>query len=52
MRTSPMAWVRLGEPTLLTFGGWRPTMAAVAGEAARLEFDVDVSGLWGSSGYK
>jgi hypothetical protein len=27
-------------------------MAAAAGEAARLELDVDVSGLWGSSGYK
>jgi hypothetical protein len=27
-------------------------MAAVAGEAARLELDVDDSGLWGSSGYK
>jgi hypothetical protein len=47
-----MAWVRLGEPTLLTLGGRRATMAAVAGEAARLELDVDVSGLRGSSGYK
>jgi hypothetical protein len=27
-------------------------MATVAGEAARLELDVDVSGLWGSLGYK
>jgi hypothetical protein len=27
-------------------------MAAVAGEAARLKLDVDVSGLRGSSGYK
>jgi hypothetical protein len=27
-------------------------MAAVAGEAARLELDVDVGGLQGSSGYK
>jgi hypothetical protein len=27
-------------------------MAAVAGEAARLELDVDVGGLRGSSGYK
>jgi hypothetical protein len=27
-------------------------MAAVVGEAARLELDVDVSGLRGSSGYK
>jgi hypothetical protein len=27
-------------------------MAAVAGEAARLKLDVDVGGLWGSSGYK
>jgi hypothetical protein len=27
-------------------------MAAVAGEAARLELDVDVDGLRGSSGYK
>jgi hypothetical protein len=27
-------------------------MAAVAGEVARLELDVDVGGLWGSSGYK
>jgi hypothetical protein len=30
-----MAWVRHGEPTLLTLGGRRATMAAVAGEAAR-----------------
>jgi hypothetical protein len=27
-------------------------MAADVGEAARLELDVDVGGLWGSSGYK
>jgi hypothetical protein len=27
-------------------------MAAVVSEAARLELDVDVGGLWGSSGYK
>jgi hypothetical protein len=27
-------------------------MAMVAGEAARLELDVDVGGLLGSSGYK
>jgi hypothetical protein len=27
-------------------------MAVVAGEAARLEIDVNVGGLWGSSGYK
>jgi hypothetical protein len=27
-------------------------MAVVAGEAARLKLNVDVSGLWGSSGYK
>jgi hypothetical protein len=27
-------------------------MAVVAGEAARLELDVDVGGHWGSSGYK
>jgi hypothetical protein len=27
-------------------------MAAVAGEAARLELDVDVGGLQGSSSYK
>jgi hypothetical protein len=27
-------------------------MATVAGEAAWLELDVDVGGLWGSSGYK
>jgi hypothetical protein len=27
-------------------------MAAVAGEVARLKLDVDVAGLWGSSGYK
>jgi hypothetical protein len=27
-------------------------MAVVAGEAARLELDVDVGGLQGSSGYK
>jgi hypothetical protein len=52
MRTSPTAWVRLGEPTLLTLGGWWATMAVVAGEAARLEIDVDVGGLRGSSGYK
>jgi hypothetical protein len=45
-----MAWVRLGEPTLLTLGGRWATMAAVAGEVAWL--DVDVDGLWGSSGYK
>jgi hypothetical protein len=25
---------------------------AVAGEAAQLKLDVDVGGLWGSSGYK
>jgi hypothetical protein len=47
-----MAWVRLGEPTLLTLGGRRETMVAVAGEVARLELDVDVGGLRGSSGYK
>jgi hypothetical protein len=47
-----MAWVRLGEPTLLTLGGRQATMAAVAGEVARLALDVDVSGLRGSSGYK
>jgi hypothetical protein len=52
MRTSPTTWVRLGEPTLLTLGGRRETMAVVAGEAARLELDVDVGGLRGSSGYK
>jgi hypothetical protein len=46
-----MAWVRLREPTLLTLGGRRATMA-VAGEAAQLKLDVDVGGLWGSSGYK
>jgi hypothetical protein len=51
-RASHTAWVRLGEPTLLTLGGWWATMAAVAGEAARLELDVDVGGLWGSSGHK
>jgi hypothetical protein len=33
-------------------GRRRTTMAAVAGEAARLELDVDVGGLRGSSGYK
>jgi hypothetical protein len=27
-------------------------MVAVAGKVARLELDVDVGGLWGSSGYK
>jgi hypothetical protein len=27
-------------------------MAVVAGEAARLELDIDVGGLRGSSGYK
>jgi hypothetical protein len=37
---------------LLTLGGQRATMAAVAGEAAQLELDVDVGGLQGSSGYK
>jgi hypothetical protein len=47
-----MAWVRLGEPNLLTLGGRRATMAAVAGEVAQLELDVDVGGLRGSSGYK
>jgi hypothetical protein len=51
-RTSPTAWVRIGEPTLLTLGGRRATMAAVAGEAAQLKLDVDVGGLRGSSGYK
>jgi hypothetical protein len=45
MRTLPTAWVRLREPTLLTLGGQRATMAAVVGEAARLELDVDVGGL-------
>jgi hypothetical protein len=44
--------VRLREATLLTLGGRRGTMAAVAGEADRFELNVDVSGLWGSSGYK
>jgi hypothetical protein len=52
MRTSPTAWVRLGEPNLLTLGGQRATMAVDAGEAARLKIDVDVGGLRGSSGYK
>jgi hypothetical protein len=52
MRTSPMAWVQLGEPTLLTLGGRWATMAAVAGEVAQLELNVDVGGLRGSSGYK
>jgi hypothetical protein len=47
-----MAWVRHGEPNLLTLGGRRATMAEVAGEVARLELDVDVGGLRGSSGYK
>jgi hypothetical protein len=47
-----MAWVRLGGPTLLTFGGRWVTMAAVASEAARFELDVNVGGLRGSSGYK
>jgi hypothetical protein len=47
-----MAWVRLGEPTLLTLGGWQATIAAVEGEAAQLELDVDVGGLRGSSDYK
>jgi hypothetical protein len=47
-----MTWVRLGEPTLLTVGGRRATMVAVAGEAARLELDIDVGGLRGSSSYK
>jgi hypothetical protein len=47
-----MASVRLGEPTLLTLGGRLATMEVVAGEAARLELDVDVGGLRGSSGYK
>jgi hypothetical protein len=47
-----MAWVRLGEPTLLTLGGRRATIAVVAGEAARLKLDVDVGGLRGSSGYE
>jgi hypothetical protein len=47
-----MAWVQLGEPNLLTLGGRRATMAAVADEAARLELDVDVGGLRGSFGYK
>jgi hypothetical protein len=52
MRTSPTVWVRHGEPTLLTFGGQRATMAAGAGEVAWLELDADVGGLRGSSGYK
>jgi hypothetical protein len=47
-----MAWVRLGEPSLLTLGGQRATMVAVVGQAAWLELDVDVGGLRGSSGYK
>jgi hypothetical protein len=51
-RTLATAWVRLGEPTVLTLGGWRATMAVVAGEAARLELDIDVGSLRGSSGYK
>jgi hypothetical protein len=33
-------------------GGRRATIAAVVGEAARLELNVDVGGLRGSSGYK
>jgi hypothetical protein len=52
MRTSPTAWMRHGEPTLLTLGGRRATMVVVAGEAAWLELDIDVGGLRGSSGYK
>jgi hypothetical protein len=47
-----MAWVQLGEPTLLSLGGRWATMAAAAGEAAQLELNVDVGGLRGSSGYK
>jgi hypothetical protein len=47
-----MAWVRLGEPTLLTLGGRRATMAVVVGEAAWLELNIDVGGLRGSFGYK
>jgi hypothetical protein len=39
-----MAWVRLGE--------LRATMAAVAGEVAWLDLDVDVGVLRGSSSYK
>jgi hypothetical protein len=37
---------------LLTLGGQGATMAAVAGEAARLELNIDVGSLRGSSGYK
>jgi hypothetical protein len=47
-----MAWLRLGEPNLLTLGGRRATMAVVAGEAAQLELNVNICSLRGSSGYK
>jgi hypothetical protein len=36
----------------LTLGVQQATMAAVAGEAARFELDVDVGSIRGSSGYK
>jgi hypothetical protein len=52
MRTSPTAWVRLGEPNLLTLGGRRAIITAVAGEVTQLELNVNVGGLRGSSGYK
>jgi hypothetical protein len=44
--------VRLGEPNFLTLGGRRAIIVAVAGEVTQVELDVNVGGLWGSSGYK
>jgi hypothetical protein len=45
-----MALGRREEPTLLTLGGRRATMAASVGGAARRKLSVDGGGLRGSSG--
>jgi hypothetical protein len=45
MRFSPTALERRGEPTSLTLGGRRATMAAGVGRAARRKLSVDGDGL-------
>jgi hypothetical protein len=50
MRFSPTALGRCEEPTLLTLGGRRATMAAGVGKAARCKLGVDGGELRGSSG--
>jgi hypothetical protein len=46
----PMTLGRRGEPTLLTLGGWRATMAAGVGGVAQCKLVVDGGGLRGDSG--